>query len=69
MTDPPYGIGFPDEAWDGADIYRAARQLGERLSDGEAFARWTATWAAECLRVLKPGGHSSPSGVRAPSIG
>lgn len=57
VTDPPYGIGFHDEPWDGVDIYRAASQLGERLSDGEAFARWTATWAAECLRVLKPGGH------------
>jgi site-specific DNA-methyltransferase (adenine-specific) len=57
VTDPPYGIGFHDEAWDGADIYRAAQQDRERLSEGEAFARWTRVWAAECLRVLKPGGH------------
>lgn len=57
VTDPPYGIGFHDEAWDGADIYRAARLDGERLSEGEAFTRWTRAWAAECQRVLKPGGH------------
>jgi tRNA G10 N-methylase Trm11 len=24
VTDPPYGIGFHHEAWDGADIHRAA---------------------------------------------
>jgi DNA modification methylase len=57
VTDPPYGIGFHGEAWDGADIYRAARNGGERLSDSEAFTRWTRGWAAECQRVLKPGGH------------
>jgi DNA modification methylase len=57
VTDPPYGISFHSEAWDGADIYRAAHKDGEGLSDGEAFARWTQVWAAECLRVLKPGGH------------
>lgn len=57
VTDPPYGIGFKGEAWDGADIYRAAHKDGERLSNGEAFASWTRVWAAECRRVLKPGGH------------
>ncbi len=57
VTDPPYGIGFRHESWDGTDIYRAANQDGERLSEGEAFTRWTRVWAAECRRVLKPGGH------------
>jgi DNA modification methylase len=57
VTDPPYGIGFKGEAWDGADIYRAAHKDGEPLSDGEAFASWARVWAAECRRVLKPGGH------------
>ncbi len=57
VVDPPYGIGFHGESWDGADIYRAANQDTERLSDGEAFAAWTRVWAAECRRVLKPGGH------------
>jgi site-specific DNA-methyltransferase (adenine-specific) len=51
VTDPPYGIGFHGESWDGAG------KAGGHLADGEAFATWTKTWAAECLRILKPGGH------------
>jgi len=51
VTDPPYGIAFHGEAWDGAG------NAGKHLSDGEAFAAWTRVWAAECRRVLKPGGH------------
>lgn len=54
VTDPPYGIGIGGEAWDGTDIRRAA---GERLSQAEAFARWTRVWATEARRVLKPGGY------------
>jgi DNA modification methylase len=50
-TDPPYGIGFHGESWDGAG------KAGHLLASGTAFAAWTKTWAAECLRVLKPGGH------------
>jgi DNA modification methylase len=57
VTDPPYGISFHAEAWDGADIRRAVNQDGERLSQAEAFERWTSVWAAEAKRVLKPGGH------------
>jgi DNA modification methylase len=57
VTDPPYGIGFHAESWDGADIRRVAGADGERLSPGTAFAVWTKQWALECLRVLKPGGH------------
>lgn len=56
ITDPPYGIGFHDEAWDGVDIHRAVAG-GEALSAEAAFERWTTRWAAECRRVLKPGGH------------
>jgi DNA modification methylase len=51
VTDPPYGIGFHGESWDGAG------KAGKHLGDGEAFASWTRVWATECLRVLKPGGH------------
>jgi DNA modification methylase len=57
VVDPPYGIGFRGESWDGADIYRAARKNAQQLSDGEAFTRWAMAWAAECRRVLMPGGH------------
>ena len=56
VTDPPYGIGFHSEAWDGANIQRAVPG-GDRLSTGEAFERWTTLWASECARVLRPGGH------------
>jgi DNA modification methylase len=51
ITDPPYGIAFHGEAWDGADLRRTG------LGASEAFERWTTRWASECLRLLKPGGH------------
>lgn len=55
VSDPPYGIGFKGQSWDGRDIERAA---GDGVaSPGEAFQRWTSLWAAQCRRVLKPGGH------------
>lgn len=57
VTDPPYGIDFAGEAWDGADIRRTARAARDGLSAGETFQRWTMVWAREALRVLKPGGH------------
>lgn len=63
VTDPPYGIGFRGEAWDGRDIRARVRQRGERLSDGEAFQRFTTAWAQECLRLLKPGGHLAAFGA------
>ncbi len=44
VCDPPYGIGFHNEAWD-------------RERRGDAFTAWTRSWASECFRVLKPGGH------------
>jgi DNA modification methylase len=56
VTDPPYGLSFHEERWDGTDIRRAVPG-GEGLSRSEAFERWTTLWARECQRVLKPGGH------------
>ena len=43
VTDPPYGLAFMGQAW---DRYSA-----------EGFQSWVSRWAAECYRVLKPGGH------------
>jgi DNA modification methylase len=57
VTDPPYGIAFRDEAWDGSDIRRVANSSGETFGASQAFQRWTQVWASECKRVLKPGGH------------
>jgi site-specific DNA-methyltransferase (adenine-specific) len=53
VTDPPYGIDFRREAWDGRQI----RSADKERQPGDAYAHWTRSWAAECLRVLKPGGH------------
>jgi DNA modification methylase len=60
VTDPPYGISFQQQAWDGRAIHDAALQATSaetRLSQPQAFERWTELWGAECLRALKPGGH------------
>lgn len=54
VTDPPYGIGFNGQAWDGRDI-TATSTPG--AGQGAAFEEWTLRWARECLRVLVPGGH------------
>jgi site-specific DNA-methyltransferase (adenine-specific) len=43
VTDPPYSLSFMGREW---DTFTPA-----------AFQAWCETWAAECLRVLKPGGH------------
>ena len=57
VTDPPYGISFAGNAWDGKAIRTVVGGDGKRLSANEVFARWTRIWATEALRVLKPGGH------------
>ncbi|WP_335953716.1 DNA-methyltransferase [Acinetobacter higginsii] len=83
VTDPPYGIRFMGEAWDGEDIEKKvekrrsqacndstctkkgghnsiAAEAGKydfSLKGLKAFEEWTHLWAAEVLRVLKPGGH------------
>lgn len=50
VTDPPYGISFMED-WD---------SFGSKQAKAEAsreFQKWCDIWTAECLRVLKPGGH------------
>jgi site-specific DNA-methyltransferase (adenine-specific) len=56
ITDPPYGIGFHDEAWDGSAIRSSLGEGHPALGSGEAFERFSCLWASLCLRVLKPGG-------------
>jgi site-specific DNA-methyltransferase (adenine-specific) len=46
VTDPPYGLAFSGEAWDGGGLVEPA-----------GFQAFSADWAAEAKRVLKPGGH------------
>lgn len=55
VCDPPYAIGFKGEVWDSKAILAAARARGGRLGASEAFQVWAEIWAAECLRVMKPG--------------
>lgn len=52
VTDPPYGLAFRGEHWDGGD-----------LSDGEGFQAFTRDWAVETLRVLKPGAWAAVHGA------
>lgn len=62
VTDPPYGLS-PDKrarTWDDIEALRAAGKSGPK--GGLIGKAWDAgvpgiTWARECLRVLKPGGH------------
>ena len=44
VTDPPYGISIDHNKWDS-------------FSSNFRFQKWCSLWAAECLRILKPGGH------------
>jgi len=84
VTDPPYGIRFMGQTWDGPDIAKRASDRfgystdpdkkqgdtgGHRSIAAEAgkynrsssanreFQEWTAAWAEEIFRILKPGGH------------
>ena len=65
VTDPPYGLDWQNEDWDGRAIREAAAQGGrERLGPNEAFEVWCALWAKECARVMKPGAHLFAFGAR-----
>ncbi len=52
VTDPPYGLNFNQQAWDGG-----------ALASGEGFQTFTATWATELRRVLKPGAYLAAFGA------
>lgn len=58
VTDPPYGIDFKGERWDGTAIREvAALAGGGQLTPNEALQVWARRWAEECRRVMKPGAH------------
>lgn len=52
VTDPPYGLNFNNQAWDGG-----------RLADGLGFQTFTRWWAEHVVRVLKPGGYVAAFGA------
>ena len=63
VTDPPYGIDFKGERWDGRAIDTAAtRSGGSRLGRPQAFELWAHEWGEECLRVMRPGAHLAAFG-------
>jgi DNA modification methylase len=60
ITDPPYGISFNGMAWDRPNTLDPARPAGRRrikTNPATAFQMFSAQWASECLRVMKPGAH------------
>ena len=72
VTDPPYGLEFMGKEWDGADGFRRSLNLDDvgrnsvfgrtsarapEYRAGPLFQAWCQRWAAEALRVLKPGGY------------
>jgi len=58
VTDPPYGIDWQGESWDGRAIREAAaRAGGGRLTSNEAFQVWCRCWGEGCLRMMRPGAH------------
>jgi len=52
VTDPPYGLNFKHEGWDGGS-----------LASGEGFQAFTTAWANELRRVLKPGAYLAAFGA------
>ena len=75
VTDPPYGLEFMGKEWDAFPIRKRGQggtgsqsewAGGVEFSTSPAamsqFQAWCQLWAAECLRVLKPGGHLLASG-------
>lgn len=52
ITDPPYGIAFRGQQWDGG-----------YLTDPEGFQAFTSAWAREVRRILKPGGYAAIFGA------
>src|SRR3990167_2935973 len=72
VTDPPYGLEFMGKEWDrlgavaeeevheGTDRSHPFRDGSKRVRFGSSAASaqvWHEAWAAEALRVLKPGAH------------
>ena len=52
VTDPPYGLSFNNQPWDGG-----------HLADGLGFQAFTRWWAEHVFRVLKPGGYVAAFGA------
>jgi DNA modification methylase len=51
----PEGLGGPNGGY--RSLAAEAGRYDRGLTANQAFQLWCEEWAAECLRVLKPGGH------------
>lgn len=56
LTDPAEVGGFQDGNG-GNPFSRGRIRYSRNTAAMRAFEAWTEQWAAECLRILKPGGH------------
>ncbi|MAR05663.1 MAG: hypothetical protein CL862_00975 [Cyanobium sp. NAT70] len=67
VTDPPYGLAFMGKDW---DKFKSTKQTKSQVVKGlgagmrmttadenKNFQQFCEDWAAECFRVLKPGGY------------
>lgn len=62
ICDPPYALGFMGKAWDKFPTDKGpkkpfANRSRESKLGGHPFQEWCQTWAAEALRVAKPGAY------------
>lgn len=64
ITDPPYGLAFNGNAWDGVVGFRESLPDLDTatMSPQEVFEEWCAAWARGALHVLKPGAHAAVFG-------
>jgi site-specific DNA-methyltransferase (adenine-specific) len=63
-TDPPYGLGFANQEWDGAKGFRVSLTGIDTtaVSDADLFEAWCHAWVTGALHVLKPGGYMAVFG-------
>lgn len=64
ITDPPYGLGFNGNAWDGVAGFRDSLPDLDTtgMSPAEVFEEWCIAWAQGALQVLRPGAHLAAFG-------
>ncbi|UOQ56382.1 site-specific DNA-methyltransferase [Leucobacter allii] len=59
ITDPPYGLGFNGNAWDGVAGFRESLPDLDTtgMDPAEVFEQWCTAWSSGALQVLRPGAY------------
>lgn len=59
VSDPPYGLAFNGNAWDGVAGFRESLPGLDThgMTPAEVFEEWCRAWACGALQVLRPGAH------------